>query len=158
MKKFLKYWMPVIIWAGIIFYASSQPYEEQDLKPFLSDEIPLGWVETYFGDVSFHYAGEEVSVDHLGKASFVEFFIRKGAHVTVYLVLAFLLYRALYNTSSTSTYTARLAIGLGILYAASDEYHQSFTVNRSPHIEDVLLDTVGIIIGTLLAKFTYSRM
>src|SRR5690349_8006807 len=94
MKTFIKYWLPVIIWAGVIFYASSQPYEEQDLRPFLSEQFPLEWVDTYFGWISFDYAGAEVSVVHLGEASFVEFFIRKGAHLTVYLILASLLYRA----------------------------------------------------------------
>jgi VanZ family protein len=32
MKKFFKFWLPVIVWAGIIFYLSSIPNLESGLK------------------------------------------------------------------------------------------------------------------------------
>jgi len=31
MKKFLKYWLPVLIWAGVIFFFSNQSYLESPL-------------------------------------------------------------------------------------------------------------------------------
>ena len=43
-----------------------------------------------------------------------------------------------------------LSILLGMLYAISDEIHQGFSPGRSPRIADVYIDTLGVILGTLL--------
>ncbi|WP_257350233.1 VanZ family protein [Pseudalkalibacillus decolorationis] len=157
MKKFILYWLPVLIWVGIIFYSSSQPYQEQDIKPFLSDQIPLDWVSGLFGNLEFDYAGEEVSVDQLGEAGFVEFFLRKLAHLSVYFILFLLIYRAIFCTTKIK-YIKTTALLLSFIYAASDEFHQGFTANRSPYTEDVLLDTVGIIIGALNANLLVQKV
>ena len=47
-------------------------------------------------------------------------------------------------------YFTRNAILLGMLYAISDEIHQGFSPGRSPRIADVYIDTLGVILGTLL--------
>lgn len=46
----------------------------------------------------------------------------------------------------------RLIITLttGIIYASSDEIHQSFVPGRSPMITDIVIDTMGVILGILL--------
>lgn len=46
----------------------------------------------------------------------------------------------------------RVAISMitGILYATSDEIHQAFTPGRGPLFTDVLIDTMGVILGILL--------
>ena len=36
---------------------------------------------------------------------------------------------------------------LGILYAISDEIHQSFTPGRGPKITDVFIDSLGVFFG-----------
>ncbi len=151
MKKLLLFWGPVLLWMGMIFYSSSQPYSDQDIKPLLLDTVELGWFSTYFSELAFNYAGEEVSVNRLGEAGYIEFFIRKGAHVTVYLILAFLIYRALRITIKTRKPIIFYSWLLTSIYAASDEIHQGFTVQRSPHVEDVILDSAGAILGVLLA-------
>ncbi len=157
MKGFVFYWLPVFLWAGMIFYSSSQPYENQDIKPFLNDNIPVQWAGDVFGVVKFNYAGEEISVDALGEARFVEFFIRKGAHVSVYSILAILLIRALYRSYGRLLLSIGLSLLLSVLYAGSDEIHQGFTPNRSPHLEDVFLDVFGAIIGTVIIGFYYYK-
>ncbi len=50
------------------------------------------------------------------------------------------------------------AIILGILYGISDEFHQSFVPGRSSEISDVVADSVGIIIGTILFHFNRKRL
>ncbi|MGP4079011.1 VanZ family protein [Pseudalkalibacillus sp. R45] len=150
MKRFLIYWTPVLIWAGIIFYSSSQPYEEQDVRPFLQGEIPLAWVEEAFRHVHFYYADAEISIKNLGSAGFIEFFIRKGAHLGVYMILSLLLYRAISNTKSFTHSNQMTTVIIAVLYAVSDEIHQGFTVNRTPLPADVLLDTFGVLIGVFI--------
>jgi VanZ family protein len=157
MKKILMHWLPVVIWAGMIFYTSSQPYEKQDLRPTISENIDLKFVKTLFSSVDFNYAGEEVSVEKLGTARFIEFFIRKAAHLFAYFGLGFLTYRAI-NLSLNSRLIFFYSWTSIILYAISDEIHQSLTPNRSPHIEDVMIDTVGGLVGITLALFFYKNI
>lgn len=80
----------------------------------------------------------------------MERIIRKMAHFSIYTVVGLLL------MSLISTYNIkeknRLIITLttGIIYASSDEIHQSFVPGRSPMITDVVIDTMGVILGILL--------
>lgn len=158
MKKLLLYWLPVFIWMGMIFYASSQPYEKQDLRPTISSHLDLKIVETLFSSVVIQYAGDEISINELGAAHFIEFFIRKAAHFFVYFGLGFLIYRALsiYFLNNRLTFVGSWV--LTILYAISDEIHQGYTPNRSPHWEDVMIDTVGGLFGILLAWIIYKKI
>lgn len=48
-------------------------------------------------------------------------------------------------------------IFIGILFAASDEWHQSFVPRRVPSMEDFGADVLGVVIGFLLARWLLSR-
>ncbi|MCT8137686.1 VanZ family protein [Anaerobacillus sp. CMMVII] len=150
------YWLPPIIWAIVIFVASSQPYEQQDLRPTILENIDLEFVEQIAGDVSITYAGSEVSIETRGVAGFIEFFIRKGAHFFVYLVLGFLVYR-LFHYINIRRYKFIFSLLIVVLYAISDEVHQYLTPNRTALVEDVILDSIGGLVGVLLAQFIFSR-
>jgi VanZ family protein len=158
LKKFFIYWLPVLIWAGIIFYASSQPYEKQDLRPTISDYLDLDSINTLFSFVVIQYGGEEISIMELGAPHFVEFFIRKAAHFFVYFGLGLLIYRALSFHFLNNRLTFIGSWVLTILYAISDEIHQGFTPNRSPHWEDVIIDVAGGLFGILLALIIYKKI
>lgn len=158
LKKFIIYWLPVLVWAGMIYYASSQPYEKQDLRPTISDFLNLDFVESLFSTTVFNYAGEEISIESMGAAHFIEFFIRKGAHFSVYLGLGFLLYRAFTIHLNNRLTVFLLSWILTIIYAISDEIHQGFTPNRTPLMEDVIIDTVGGLVGISLALFFYKNI
>lgn len=150
MKKYM-YWLLPLFWMGVIYYASATPYQEQDIKPFLSETINLSFLEPIFKGVSFQYHNAVVSVEELGIEGFVEFFIRKGAHVTVYFILLVLFYIAFRKTTRTSfTYNLVISFVLTSIYAISDEFHQGFTQNRTPYIGDVGLDIIGASIGCLI--------
>ncbi|HEU5141302.1 MAG TPA: VanZ family protein [Bacillales bacterium] len=155
MKRFLIYWLPVLLWAGLIFYFSSQSYEEQNLQPTLSQYIDAEVIGNWFSGVSFRYADEEVSVETLGAAGFLEFFIRKAAHFTVYFVLAFLLVRAFSRSLQARAKIFWFSLILAVLYAASDEFHQSFTAGRTPLPLDVALDSFSALFGTMVSYFFY---
>jgi VanZ family protein len=76
--------------------------------------------------------------------------LRKAAHLAEYAVLGALLARALYDALAA---WARVAWFAGVVYAASDELHQSFVDGRHGTPVDVLIDGVGIAIAIAL----YSR-
>ena len=82
------------------------------------------------------------------------FHIRKIAHITEYLILGFLMFNLLKQYSVTNIY---YAIGLSILYSCTDEFHQLFISGRSGSIRDILIDSIGILIGTYLYKLLFIK-
>jgi VanZ family protein len=82
--------------------------------------------------------------------------VRKCAHLSEYAVLALLLWRAWQHTLRQNiqpwhSREAALALAVSVLYAASDEYHQSFVPSRGASLRDVLIDAVGAALGLLVA-------
>ncbi|WP_035531748.1 VanZ family protein [Halobacillus kuroshimensis] len=142
--------LPIAV-MGLIFYFSSQPYGEQDMRPSLSMYLPLDLLRPLLAPVSFTYHGEEVSLASHGIEGLVEFFIRKGAHISIFFLLMITAYGAfLVNTRWKKRTAAISALAVTVLYACMDEYHQSLTPDRTPYIGDVGLDSVGALIGLAL--------
>lgn len=83
--------------------------------------------------------------------------MRKSAHFGVYAMLALCYLYALHRGGALTCIDRRTygyALLLSILYAISDEYHQSWTPNRHPAATDVLIDTAGALTGlTLWRRF-----
>jgi VanZ family protein len=83
------------------------------------------------------------SVPHLSSGLGTwDLILRKLAHTTEYAILGALLLRA--------TGRPRVAFALGVVYAASDELHQSFVRGRHGSPIDVAIDAVGVAAGILL--------
>ncbi|WP_379321287.1 VanZ family protein [Paenibacillus puldeungensis] len=141
-------WIPAIALMLVIFILSSQSYEQQDLRPDIQSSISEQSVADRFGGISFQYAGHEISIESLGVAGFIEFFIRKGAHFFSYGLLAILVMFALYPQRRLRRFL--LAVMISFLYACSDELHQMFTPNRTAKFQDVMLDTAGAIFGAII--------
>ena len=76
--------------------------------------------------------------------------LRKLAHLTEYALLGALLLRA--------TGRPWLALGLGALYATSDEVHQHFVEGRHGAPLDVAIDTVGVLAGILAWRALATRI
>ena len=80
----------------------------------------------------------------------VEHIIRKLAHFTIYTILGLLLMCLAETFDFTNKKRLLLSVLIGLLYACLDEFHQSFTPGRTPLITDVLIDTLGVIVGSLI--------
>ncbi len=79
--------------------------------------------------------------------------VRKTAHFSEYLVLAIIslpLFRH-YRKGNSPPYWL-LAWGFCVLYAASDEWHQTFIPGREGRATDVMIDAVGAALGGWLAN------
>ncbi len=61
--------------------------------------------------------------------------VQKIGHVIMFMILCVSYFKATKNIP--------LSILLSLLYAIFDEYHQSFTVDRSSSISDVFIDVLG---------------
>ncbi len=145
-KRNIVYWLLPLGWMAIIFAFSAQPYEKQDIRPILGNTLDLTMLEPYLNWIHFTYAQSEVSVEALGIAGLLEFFIRKGAHFGVFFILMCFFIVAWIKSSSFKQHSIVLiALLLSVIYACLDEYHQGFTENRTPYIGDVVIDSAGAI-------------
>ena len=79
--------------------------------------------------------------------------VRKLAHLTEFTILGGVLYVVLRRYIEYGTVVK--TIGVGIVIASLDEFIQLFSLGRSSQLSDVLIDTVGIIIGISVVKLTY---
>lgn len=80
----------------------------------------------------------------------IEKIIRKIAHFSIYAMVGFLLMGLLSTYKLKNKWRIVITILIGILYAISDEVHQSFSPGRTPKITDIYIDTLGIIFGMLI--------
>lgn len=78
-----------------------------------------------------------------------------AGHFVVYAVLAWLLCMALAGAGVRRA--TRWAFVLALLYALSDEFHQSFVPNRHPDIFDVLTDAAGAATALFIAGKVRAR-
>jgi len=151
-KRFVL-WLCVVLWMGLIFSLSAQPAVQ-------SIKTSRGWTEemvTAF-DRGFAQLTEAQQDDILLR---VDNLVRKGAHAFSYFVLATLVMAALQTHSIRLSRRLLLTLLLCLLYAISDEVHQSFVPGRGPMVTDVLIDTTGASAGAalfLLADFLHKKL
>ncbi len=73
----------------------------------------------------------------------INFFIFKTLHVIEYAFLYALTLRALASGKQPSKKTYSIALLVTILYAISDEMHQTFVPTREGTLRDVIIDSIG---------------
>lgn len=141
-KRYVRYLITALTlaWMGVIFYFSSQPAVQ---SAGLSGGILKKIQELV------------AAVPVMGEAfleGFTEHILRKGAHMTEYAVLGVLLMLCMcqYLPERKRKFRLPLALITGILYAGSDEFHQTFVPGRSGELKDVMLDSVGVLAGAVL--------
>jgi VanZ family protein len=143
MKPFLKYWLPVLIWLGVIFIGSSDLMSAEHTSRFL---IPfLRWLKP---GISFE------------TLSMIQFAVRKCAHLTEYAILAFLFFRAVFRGTNLKFSMSILCVNVWlvcVLVAATDEFHQSFVESRTASPWDVMIDSAGAILGLVISSFFAKR-
>ncbi|MBN1779516.1 VanZ family protein [bacterium] len=79
----------------------------------------------------------------------------KIAHILEYAVLGFLLSRSVLATRKPGPGPILAVFLTGSLYAASDEWHQSFVPNRFASVWDVCADMAGVVLGQMIFYWRY---
>jgi VanZ family protein len=77
-----------------------------------------------------------------------DFGVKKLAHFTVYALLYLFLFRAFHlsrQKEKMSIPALLIPAAIAVLYAISDEIHQSFVPLRTATARDVIIDSVGIL-------------
>ena len=86
----------------------------------------------------------------------IENIIRKLAHFSLYTIIGILL-MSLMSTYKIKQKSRILISGsIGLLYAISDEIHQSFIPGRGPQITDVGIDFSGVVVGMCIVLVVIS--
>ncbi len=76
--------------------------------------------------------------------------IRKIAHFSIYTLVGLLLMGVLSTYNIDEMKKIYITMVIGIIYATSDEIHQSFIPGRSAKLTDVMIDTMGVAVGMCL--------
>jgi len=143
LKNFLKHWLPVLIWLGVIFLGSTDMLSAEHTSRFL---VPfLRWIDP---QISF----ATLNAIQLG--------IRKLGHLTEYAILAMLLWRALRSGTRWQMRMSILFLVAALasaIFAASDEFHQSFVPSRTASPTDVMIDICGALVGLLACSIFAAR-
>ena len=132
---FFKYWVPVIVLFGVIFWMSGGDFTDGRTSEFFYPKI-----KSLFPGLS----QEEVT--------FVHEVIRKFAHIVEYFLLGLLLSIAVFRSPLKISGLKKivLIIVLLILFALGDEFRQYCVALRKASVVDVGLDLVGGFIGLLV--------
>ena len=80
--------------------------------------------------------------------------IRKSAHFFLYFALSILIFALLKEFKKDNIQLILITIALCMLYAITDEVHQLFIAGRTSKFLDVMIDTAGATLGTVLSFIT----
>ena len=127
----------VIIWMIVIFTMSSMTSEESNGK---SKEV----INTVVEQTNIENTEETVNMLNVP--------VRKIAHASEYFILGLLIINLIYSITNNKWKTIYYLISILIcfLYACTDEYHQTFISGRTGQFIDVLIDTLGAILATII--------
>jgi VanZ family protein len=133
MRQFLKYWLPVLAWMVFIFIGSTDLLSAEHTSRFIGPF--LRW---FAPDIS------EATV------SSVQLVVRKCAHLTEYAILAGLLFRAFRRHQPRIGRALAMSFVIAAIYAALDEFHQSYVASRTGSPWDAMIDSAGALAGVLI--------
>lgn len=85
-----------------------------------------------------------------------DFLVKKTGHALGYAMLGVTYFYAL-PKSLSSGYRWAVALMMAVLYALSDEFHQSFVAGRTSTLRDVMIDGGGAAIATAIAAIYSSN-
>lgn len=142
---FLKYWLPILLWAMIIFTASSDQHSAEHSSRIIGPLVR--WLLPQLPDAT---------VNEIVTA------VRKCAHLVEYAVLACLLWRVVRKPVRNDPHPWRWSEAVTVwvcvaLVATSDEIHQAFVPTRQASPWDVLIDVSGGVLGLLALWFIRRR-
>ena len=147
---FVIYLLLSVAFMAVIFYFSAQTADESNAQ---SD---------FLADIVRAVLPMEISSSGMDVITFI---IRKGAHFTEYAFLSFLYIKTLVHgcglrkakpdIKKFGVLLIVIATVMCILYASSDEFHQSFVAGRAASVRDVVIDGCGGLCGALIGYHTY---
>lgn len=134
-RKLAQAWLPAVLWMAVLFTVSTEVGSSRRTSRLL---VPL-----------LRWLAPNLPQSTLDQ---VQLGVRKAGHAVGYAILAGLVWAGRRAGASAGPTTwrwadARFAFAVAVLYAGTDEWHQTFTATRQGTVADVLLDAVGAALG-----------
>lgn len=135
-RKFNKYWLPVMFLMCFILWMSTETFSSQNTS---------SWIK-----IVLHLSVSNISSQEI---ALINAFIRKAGHVIEYFILGLFLFRALRGdyTVSWKWRWSFFAVIVLTLWAATDEFHQSFVPTRTASAVDVGIDAAGGMLAQIVS-------
>lgn len=130
-------WTAAILWMMLIFYFSSQIADQ-------SSELSTGVTQLIIEFINKILPRANFNIETFN------YIVRKNAHFVVYLILGILVVNALKKSGVVGYKGIFWALIICILYAISDEIHQLYVPGRAGQIKDVVIDSLGAMVGIRL--------
>ncbi|WML46177.1 VanZ family protein [Neobacillus sp. PS3-40] len=127
-----KWIITLILWLAMIFICTQLPY--------------------FKGENTEAAIHKTISTSHVD-LKLLNLIVRKATHLTVFGILAVLFFKSL----GKFRFAYILSWFLTVVYAITDEYHQSFMPGRESSYKDVMLDSIGAILALLIVYFMKKR-
>ena len=143
-------WIVVVLWIILIFTLSVQTAEQSSGLSSKVTEIivkTVSWVMPIDTDVR--------AIDKMVKQ--FHNVVRKFAHAGLYFVLGALVANSFIQAGTKGFKAYVYALIFCIVYAVSDEAHQTFVAGRSGQVSDIIIDTAGAIVG-ISVRWMYKRI
>ncbi len=100
------------------------------------------------------FSFSSVTVPATSPVYWQDFTAKKLAHFIEYSIFGILFYRAFINSGVEKKKAVIYTIIISLIYAATDEFHQSFTPKREPRVRDIVIDTISAgLVVYLIWKF-----
>ena len=144
-------WIFVIAWMGVIFMFSSMNGEEStDLSDSGIRDVVSSVVSiTNQMGITYDDGNQKYFIEKM--VIYLNYPVRKCAHMFEYFVLAILVFNAFCVSGIDSKKVIYYVIGFVFIYACTDEFHQIFT-GRTAMFADVLIDSLGGYLGILFCR------
>ena len=136
---------PILICFGMIYFFSSQDnMQTNDLSRTFTEKI----AGILFRD--FSAMNNDIQNTIINE---LNLFIRKAAHFSVYLIMSMFIYAEAALWLKKYFLSGIISVGICMIYAAADEFHQSLVPGRTPLVKDVFIDSCGALIGSIICFF-----
>ena len=137
------------IWMILIFYLSSQNASQSSSASNVIVNIVIEdfLKEIYENKPLFEQEQMRQIISHV---------VRKIAHFSEFAILELFVFLGFYFLLKSKLIIYSLGVGIPIIYAVVDEFHQGFVDGRSPQLFDVLIDSLGAITMVLFITFIIS--
>lgn len=138
-------WIIVLVWLLIIGYFSHQPFQQQDIAPYIMAYPRLIHLVQHLPVIEFHYNTSLIS-SHSNTVQFIQFILRKLMHITIYGLFGLSLLLALLAGGKVKFRHWVVAALLVLGVATLDEFNQYLSSTRTGCKEDIAMDFFGYIL------------
>jgi VanZ family protein len=138
--KLIKYWLPALLWAALIFCFSTDNFSANHTYSIF--ETVLNWI------------CPGISEESLERMHFV---FRKMGHWSEYFIFALFVFHGIRDGKSQK-WNIRWCLGtlfIVLVWALGDELHQWFVPSRTASLKDSLLDFFGGACAMLACYFRF---